>query len=800
MPVQPNQTHQHELLAPAGSLEAFFAAMEAGADAVYCGLKEFSARAKAKNFTLAETERLTAYAHQQGRRLYVTLNTLLKEAELPRGLEILAALASFPVDGIIIQDLGLWRLARQHFPELPLHASTQMTIHNAAGVKMLEGMGFSRAVLARELSLEEITAIRQQTRIELEHFVHGALCYSISGQCLFSSYLTGNSGNRGRCAQPCRRRYQAHGKPGFYLSTSDLCAITLLPKLAAAGVMSFKIEGRMKNAEYVSTVVAAYRAVLDARPADVQQAIKAAEESLAEAFGRSTTTGLLKGKAPSGIALPATKGGIGRLLGPVDSIQGSAVFLTTAADVHVGDRLRIQPQSDLAGSAFTVQELFLGARQVKRAGADSAIRLGTPFRGIFQKGDQVYKVSTGKGFTMSEAACQRRLAAVDLPQVPVQLTVSSRAANRLTLAAQAAGCQLSEEYEVEMLPASHSPLNREALFSTFAKTGHAVLRLGEFAVGALPPVVIKPSRLNEVRRDFYAALGPQVESALARQRTKRIEDAVAALLPARPRPAVETAALTVVARGSRDLAILEDQSKAAMALRVMLALTPGNVEAVAKQGRGLAALRDRLLWDIPADIFEGEWRAFQTVVRQLLKLGYTAFRINNLGHFALFADADAVRLLSGPWLYVLNSQAALALLDLGAQQVTLSLEDDQQNMAAILAREVGTAATVVVYSPIDLITSRIPMRNMPQGAVLEADSGEQMRLDFDSGLTVASAGQDLSWSGKLQELRRMGCREFIVDLARAGLTSKRGTEVLAAVLADQPLAGTSCFNFERSLA
>ena len=774
--------------------------MEAGADAVYCGLKEFSARAKAKNFTLAETERLTAYAHQQGRRLYVTLNTLIKEAELPRSLEILAALASFSVDGIIIQDLGLWRLARQHFPELPLHASTQMTIHNAAGVKMLEAMGFSRAVLARELSLDEISAIRQQTRIELEHFVHGALCYSISGQCLFSSYLSGNSGNRGRCAQPCRRRYQARGKTGFYFSTSDLCAISLLPRLASAGVMSFKIEGRMKNAEYVSTVVAAYRAVLDASEADKQQAIKAAEESLSEAFGRSTTTGLLKGKAPSGIAIPSTKGGIGRLLGAVERVQASAVFLTTAADVHVGDRLRIQPQSDLAGSAFTVQELFLGDRQVKRAGANSAIRLGTPFRGIFQKGDQVYKVSTGKGFTMSEEACQRRLAAVDLPQVPVQLTVSSPAANRLTLDAMAGGCRLTEEYEVEMLAASHSPLNRDALLTTFAKTGQAALRLSRLEVGALPPVVIKPSRLNEVRRDFYATLDQQVEDARARQLTNRIEAAQSVLLPACPPRVVEAEALTLVARGSRDLAILEEQSQGPKALRVILSLTPGNVEAISKQGSGVAALRDRILWDIPADIFEGEWRAFQAVVMQLLKSGYSGFRINNLGHFSLFADKAAVRLMSGPWLYVLNSQAALALVELGAQQVSLSLEDDKQNMTDILAREVSAAATVVVYSPIELISSRIPMWAMPQGSVLEADSGEQLRLDFASGLTVACAGQDFSLSGMLQELRRMGCREFVVDLSGAGLASKRGKEVVAAVSVDQSLAGTSCFNFERGLA
>ncbi|MFA6284795.1 MAG: peptidase U32 family protein, partial [Desulfurivibrionaceae bacterium] len=217
-------THQKtnrktELLAPAGSLESFFAALENGADAVYCGLKDFSARAKAKNFTLGEVEKLTAHAHHQRRSLYIALNTLIKEKELPQLVGILADLAGIGIDGLIIQDLGVWRLARNHFPQLPLHASTQLAVHNAAGVRMLEQMGFTRAVLARELSLAEIVAIRQQSTIELEHFVHGALCFSVSGQCLFSSAVSAMSGNRGRCAQPCRRSYLNREQPGYHFST-----------------------------------------------------------------------------------------------------------------------------------------------------------------------------------------------------------------------------------------------------------------------------------------------------------------------------------------------------------------------------------------------------------------------------------------------------------------------------------------------------------------------------------------------------------------------------------------------------
>ena len=165
-------------------------------------MKEFSARAKAKNFSLADIEKMTWFLQAQGKSLYVTLNTLIKEHELTTLIETLAALEAIGVNAVIIQDLAVWKLVKDHFPGLEVHASTQMTVHNAAGVKMLERMGFSRAVLARELTLPEIAEIRKQTTLELEHFIHGALCFSFSGQCYFSSFLSGKSGNRGRCAQP----------------------------------------------------------------------------------------------------------------------------------------------------------------------------------------------------------------------------------------------------------------------------------------------------------------------------------------------------------------------------------------------------------------------------------------------------------------------------------------------------------------------------------------------------------------------------------------------------------------------
>ncbi|MHB8811168.1 MAG: U32 family peptidase, partial [Desulfobulbaceae bacterium] len=410
-----NQAQRLELLAPAGSLEAFFAALDNGADAVYCGLKEFSARVKAKNFTLAEVERLTASAHRERKKLYVTLNTLIKEAELPKLIDILAGLAGMGVDGIIIQDLGVWRLARTWFPELALHASTQMTVHNGAGVRMLEQMGFVRAVLARELSLAEIAEIRQQTAIELEHFVHGALCFSISGQCFFSSTVSGMSGNRGRCAQPCRRRYQHRGQPGYHFSTSDLCAIDLLPDLIEAGITSFKIEGRMKSAEYVARVVAAYRLVLDAAPRERKEALREAGEHLALSFGRPATRGFLTDFAAAGIATPSQQGTQGQHLGDVTSLRQGLIGLTVNDRLHVGDRLRIQPANDQAGTGFTVREMLAGEKSVRAVKAGEFVRVRNAGKGAVHIGDAVFKVGGKQLFTLSSDTCRKRLAAIAVP-------------------------------------------------------------------------------------------------------------------------------------------------------------------------------------------------------------------------------------------------------------------------------------------------------------------------------------------------------------------------------------------------
>ena len=258
-----------ELLAPAGNPEGFYGAIAAGADAVYLGGSKFGARAYADNFTGEEIVECIRYAHLFGRKVYLTVNTLLKQAELEQDLlDFIAPLYAAGLDGVIIQDFGVLHLLKNAFPSLELHASTQMTITGKYGAELLKKMGCVRIVPSRELSLSEIIEIKNATGLTLETFVHGAMCYCYSGQCLFSSILGGRSGNRGRCAQPCRLPYRVKSqsketKECYPLSLKDLCTIEHLPELIEAGIDSFKIEGRMKKAEYTAGVTALYRKYID---------------------------------------------------------------------------------------------------------------------------------------------------------------------------------------------------------------------------------------------------------------------------------------------------------------------------------------------------------------------------------------------------------------------------------------------------------------------------------------------------------------------------------------------------------
>ena len=277
-----NAAKKVELLAPAGNTEAFYGAIHAGADAVYLGGSRFGARAYAENFSEEELITCIRYAHLFGRKVYLTVNTLVKESEFSGLHDYLAPYYRAGLDGVIVQDMGVFVYLREHFPGMELHGSTQMTITGEYGAYFLKEQGACRVVPARELNLTEIRRIKEVTGMEIECFIHGAMCYCYSGQCLFSSILGGRSGNRGRCAQPCRLPYttESHPKECYPLSLKDMCTIEYIPQLLEAGIDSFKIEGRMKKPEYAAGVTAVYRKYIDKYYADPEASWKVSKADM----------------------------------------------------------------------------------------------------------------------------------------------------------------------------------------------------------------------------------------------------------------------------------------------------------------------------------------------------------------------------------------------------------------------------------------------------------------------------------------------------------------------------------------
>jgi putative protease len=396
-----------ELLAPAGNIESFFAALENGADAVYAGYRHLNARALAANFTLEDIARLNEYAQRQGVKLYVALNAALREEDIEVVVNTLSGLSQIEPDGLIVQDGAIARLCRLHFPNLKLHASTLMTVHNSAGVEQLQSMGFQRVVLARELTIEELARIAASTTLELEVFVHGALCYSYSGLCLASSFYGGRSSVRGRCVQPCRRLYRAGKQQGYFFSPNDLSAIDLIPRLRQLRLAALKIEGRMKPSSYVAAVVSAYRLVLDAPPGEETEAIAKARRLLRDAYGRKPTQGFLISPQGGEIITPHRSGASGRLAAKVEWVRGNRMGLKLSCPLTLGDRLRLDSDEEVEKTAFTIREMVVKGKHPTVASTGTVVSV--PRIRDARRGDRVFKTGSKSGKNPSAAKLRRFL-------------------------------------------------------------------------------------------------------------------------------------------------------------------------------------------------------------------------------------------------------------------------------------------------------------------------------------------------------------------------------------------------------
>ncbi|MGB9920240.1 MAG: DUF3656 domain-containing U32 family peptidase [Moorellales bacterium] len=497
-----------ELLAPAGDWEALKAAVANGADAVYLGGKEFSARAYAPNFSETEMAEAVRFCHLRGVKVYVAVNTLVAPEELDRALDYLFRLAEWRVDGVLLQDLGLAWAAHQALPRLPLHASTQMTVHNPQGVRFLARLGFCRVVLARELSLAEVKKIGEACpEVEREVFVHGALCFSYSGQCLLSSFVGGRSGNRGRCAQPCRLPYRLRGAKtdteGYLLSTRDLMTLDLLPELVGAGIQALKIEGRMKRPEYVATVTRIYRQALDRLAANPEgfRPFEQERQELAQIFNREFTAAYLLGRRGEELMSFQRPNNRGTYLGRVVAKSTDRVAVRLAAPLRVGDGVEFWvTQGGRAG--ITVRRLEANGQTVREAEAGHTVWLGAPAQ--VAVGDRVFK-------THDALLVEKARASYTRPQatqvVPLWLEVKGEPGRPLVVTGRDdRGVLVAVTSEEPCRRAEKHPLIEEVLARQLGRLGDTPFYLADLEIQLSEPVMLPLSSLNRIRRRLVAEL------------------------------------------------------------------------------------------------------------------------------------------------------------------------------------------------------------------------------------------------------------------------------------------------------
>lgn len=391
-----------ELLAPVGDFDCLKSAVQNGANSVYFGANLFNARASAKNFDDITLKSAINYAKIHGVKTHLTLNILIKNSEISDAIALAKKAYEYGIDAIIVQDLGLAKLLISKFPDLPIHASTQMTVHNLEGVLCLEKAGFKRVVLSRELSLSEIKHICNNSNIEIETFIHGALCISYSGQCLFSSMIGGRSGNRGRCAQPCRLPYELIKKSenksqtldnGYILSPKDLCGLEYIPDLIEAGVCCFKIEGRMKSPEYVATVTRIYRKYIDLALSNNPYIIKDEDKKeLLQVFNRGGfSTGHLNDKSNRDLIFKEKPNNMGIYLGNVCSVNKSKghITLNLNEDVSLGDSVSFENEN----TKYTISELMIKNKNIITGFSEQVVTIGR-MKGNIRIGDKVYKLAS----------------------------------------------------------------------------------------------------------------------------------------------------------------------------------------------------------------------------------------------------------------------------------------------------------------------------------------------------------------------------------------------------------------------
>ena len=843
----PRPPRRPELLAPAGGLEAGLAAFQYGADAVYLGLQRYSARADAQNFTLDELDRLLGYARSltPRRRCFVAVNTLVLDGELDGLVETFGALADLGADAVIVQDLGVARVARRHFPELELHASTQLAAHSAAAVETLRDLGFARVTLARELTLAEIRAAAAVPGAEVETFLHGALCYAYSGLCLYSSLLLGRSGNRGQCAYPCRDRWEVTSfnraapgdalatdlRSGFAFSMKDLALPDHVAALREAGVACLKIEGRKKAPLYVAAAVDFYRRLLDgALPADERPA---READLQATFARPWTTLYLDDHRDKDVADRDRVGHRGTPVGTLQTVVkgagGAAIRFRTSRPLARHDGLQIEVPGLDRPFGFGVAALRVvegrTATEVFEAAAGAVVEVPLPAAGYptLPLGAAI-SCSSSQGVKLRYRLDRPNLAphrarramrvGAEVGAARVQLEATAEVAPGRTVRAEA---EVAGRFE----PARDAGKMVATARAALEKLGDTRFALAELAWRDPDGRFVPVSRLNDARR----ALAEALDGALRADVNARVESAKREL-GASKYSAEEPGAGSGSGSGAAVAWILKtdrlstfdafppEELAAAAELVVDLGREP--VRDLVPRLDGLAARaggREKLRLGLPLIVRAWEEKALRARIAALRDAGFERWELTNAASWALLGlrpgQPQGLDLTSDWPLHCVNRGTALALRELGVRRVTLSPEDVRANLAAPLGA-LGSAAAVIVYEDAPLFLSESCPYATLRGACpgpadctfetmdLVSSHGGRVRVVNDRCRSITLNDAPFSLAPRLGALLDAGARALRVHFVHRPYDSAEALAIWRGLRGPVPLAPGHTGSFDRA--
>jgi putative protease len=791
-----------ELLSPAGGLDAAFAAFHFGADAVYLGLKKFSARAEAENFTLEELDEIVAYAHQLSpkRRVFVTINTLIRQDELAELLDALASLVEIGVDAVIVQDLGVYHAIRRWFPQLELHGSTQMAVHNQAGAVTLRNLGFQRVVLARELTFEEVHDITSTAGVETEVFIHGALCYSYSGLCLFSSQLLGRSGNRGKCAYSCRDSYEVAGAPltlrdgspvkrdpraGFPFSMKDLALPDHLPALRAAGVSCFKIEGRKKSPLYVATTTDYYRRLIDGNLAPEER--PEIEAELQAVFSRPWTRLFVQSHKDKEVADRDTVGHRGAYVGKVAAVRDERVRFRTQRALQKHDGLQVDLPVLGKPYGFAIDKMYVAAKkgdkpaEVFEAPADTLVEVALPadhpelpvgapvYQSSSQAVKQKYRVQRPKPGLWHGRKPLHVEATLNTDGLHVRVWTPAILGSREPLVAE-------KTLAGPVQPTHDLAVMEEAARSCFARLGESAFALAEWTWSNPVGGFVQKSRINQLRRDLVDELTKTIEQK--KQRWIATIDAEA-LPKISAKPVVDFRWSIKIDRMSfLDAFEAEDWNNVD---EVVIDVTRDHPATLREKLDQLAETigRDRIRLALPALTRKWEEKGLLSKIDTLRAAGWKKWEAANLSawHY-LGIDPNEVNSdldLATDWsIYVINRLAAKQVIEMGATRFALSPEDGLANWRPLL-KEFGEQAVLIVHQDTpQFLAESCAYANLIGGCPgkancsfesmeMESSHGEKvLALDYHCRTIVLDQGP-FCLSTRLKDLAKAGASRLRAD-------------------------------------